>query len=125
MEESQDSALLQKFEQEIWNKVPHKEGDKIVKEELRRVSSHSRGLDAAIYYSAPEDDVSAVAKAMPWMSSLEIEYRWKSYEGHVVNILKSLQRRERPKIHKATETTTVGFARTFFSAMGAGLTKEL
>ena len=33
MEENQDnpnSALLEKFEQEIWNKIPHKEGDKIV-----------------------------------------------------------------------------------------------
>ena len=25
-----DPALLQKFEEEVWNKIPHKEGDKIV-----------------------------------------------------------------------------------------------
>ena len=100
------------------------EGDKIVKEELRRVSSHSRGLDAVIYYSSLEGDVAAAAKAMPWMFSLEIEYRRRSYEGNVVNIFKSLQKRERPKIHQTAEKT-IGFARSLFSAMGADLTKEL
>ena len=25
-----DPALLEKFEQEIWNQIPHREGDKIV-----------------------------------------------------------------------------------------------
>ena len=30
MSETVDNALIQKFEQEIWNKIPHREGDKIV-----------------------------------------------------------------------------------------------
>ena len=30
MSETIDNALIQKFEQEIWNKIPHREGDKIV-----------------------------------------------------------------------------------------------
>ena len=30
MSETVDASLMQKFEQEIWNKIPHQEGDKIV-----------------------------------------------------------------------------------------------
>ncbi|WP_299291449.1 pyridoxal-phosphate dependent enzyme [Nitrosopumilus sp.] len=30
MSETVDNALIQKFEQEIWNQIPHREGDKIV-----------------------------------------------------------------------------------------------
>ena len=30
MPETVDASLMQKFEQEIWNKIPHREGDKIV-----------------------------------------------------------------------------------------------
>mmetsp|Transcript_22758 Transcript_22758/g.65589 ORF Transcript_22758/g.65589 Transcript_22758/m.65589 type:complete len:629 (+) Transcript_22758:199-2085(+) len=101
------------------------EGDKIVKEELRRMSSNSRCLDAMIYHSSSGGDVTIAAKALPSTCSLELEYRRKSYEDNVAAPMRSLKLGRQPRKQKTTENTTIGFARTLFSAMGAGLTKEL
>ena len=98
------------------------EGDKIVKEETRRMSANSRGLDAIIYHAS---STISVAKSLPSTCSLELEYRRKSYEDNVATPLQSLKMGRNPKIQKAPESSTIGFARTLFSAMGAGLVKEI
>jgi len=99
------------------------EGDKIVKEETRRISSNSRGLDAIIFHAS---STIPIEKALPSTSSLELEYRRKSYEDHVATPLQSLKMGRNPEIRKAIEkNSTIGFARTLFSAMGAGLVKEM
>ena len=98
------------------------EGDKIVKEEARRISSNSRGLGAIIYHAS---STIPIEKVLPSTSSLELEYRRKSYEDHVATPLQSLKMGRNPKIQKAIENSQNGFARTLFSAMGAGLVKEM
>ena len=99
------------------------EGDKIVKEECRRMSANSRGLDAIIFHAS---SVVSVTKALPSTCSLELEYRRKSYDDHVATPLQSLKMGRSPKTLKASdENSTIGFARTLFSAMGAGLVKEM
>ena len=47
------------------------EGDKIAKEEVRRMAANSRGLDAIIFHVS---SALSVAKALPSTSSLELEY---------------------------------------------------
>lgn len=90
------------------------EGDKVVKEEFRRMDNN-RCLDAILYHH----NVAKATRSLPWLSSLELEYRRSRYGDNVVDLFRSLQ------IDKPPPIQTVGVARKLFSAVSVGLLKEL
>ena len=90
------------------------EGDKIVKEEFRRMGNN-RCLDAILYYH----NVVKATRTFPWLSSLELEYRRSRYNDHVVKLYQSLQMDKTPPVQ------TISVASKLFSAMSVGLLKEL